>query len=209
MKQCKSVVCLTALLIAAACSPAFSQTTNAPDAAATTAGMPDFSKPGENHKILAQMVGNWTYSGKFWTNPDTNVPPTVFSGKTVTKSIMGGRYFISDHKGLMSMPGPDGKLADVEFNGMELSGYDNMKQKFVSNWIDNFGTGIVPFEGVYDATAKAITYTGDEEPVPGMKIKVREVVTHIDHDHYMMEYFQIQGGNEMKAMEVKYGRASE
>ena len=210
MRSCKSAVYLTVLLVAANFgSPAFSQTTNAPDAASPPAAMPDLSKPGVNHQILAEETGNWTYSGKFWVNPDTNAPPSVFTGTTVTKSTMGGRYFITEHKGLMSMPGPDGKLADVEFNGMELAGYDNLKQKFVSSWIDNFGTGIVPFEGDYNPTAKAITYWGEEEPVPGLKIKFREVVTHIDHDHYTMEYFQNQGGHETKSMEIKYTRTGE
>ena len=33
----------------------------------------------------------------------------------------------------MEMPGADGKMTKVEFNGMSLEGYDNVKQKFVSH----------------------------------------------------------------------------
>jgi hypothetical protein len=42
----------------------------------------------------------------------------------------------------MQMPGPDGKMTDMEFKGMGIEGCDNVKN-FVSSWIDNMGTGIM------------------------------------------------------------------
>ena len=152
------------------------------------------------------MVGEWTYVDKFWMSPNT--PPSMSTGTTTTKAIMGGRYFISEHKGVMSMPGPDGKLMNLNFDGMEMDGYDNMQQKFVSTWLDNFGTGIMHFEGTYNPTAKSITYVSEEEMMPGVKTKVREVVILTDPDHRHMEYFEDQGGHEMEAMEVSYTRAT-
>jgi Protein of unknown function (DUF1579) len=83
-----------------------------------------------------------------------------------------------------------------------------VKKKFVSSWIDNMGTGIMHFEGVYDPAAKTLTYRSDYEPMPGMKTKVRELVSIVDRDHHTMEYFEDRGGREVKTMEITYTRAS-
>ena len=45
----------------------------------------------------------------------------------------------------MQMPGEDGKMKDMQFKGMGVEGYDNVKKKFVASWIDNMGTGIHVF----------------------------------------------------------------
>ena len=76
----------------------------------------------------------------------------------------------------MKMPGADGKMKDMQFKGMGIEGYDNVKKKFVGSWIDNMGTGIMMSEGTYDPATKTFTYTTDEEMMPGMKTKIRELV---------------------------------
>ena len=219
MKPGKFIICVTAWwLVLVFTPPSRAQDTNsAATGAAPSAGQSDdggmvsmmmaLAKPGENHKILVDQAGEWTYVEKFWMSPDTNVPPMTYNGTASTKPVMEGRYFISEAKGVISMPGPDGKLQDMEFKGMQIDGYDNVKRQFVTTWIDNMGTGIMHFEGVYDPAAKTLTYRAEEELMPGMKVKVREVVTLTDHDHHTMEYFQEQGGHETKAMEITFTRA--
>jgi hypothetical protein len=173
-----------------------------PDDAQMMAIMMDLAKPGENHKILEESVGSWTYTTKFWMSPDTNTPPMESFGTAVTKPIMGGRYFQTDHKGKMQMPGADGKMTDMEFHGMQIDGFDNVKKKFVSSWVDNMGTGIMLSEGTYDPATKTITYTSEEEPMPGMKMKVRELVKLTDKDHHTFEFYEDRGGSEVKTMEI-------
>ena len=81
-----------------------------------------------------------------------------------------------DVTGKMQMPGEDGKMKDMQFKGMAVEGYDNVKKKFVSSWIDNMGTGIQFSEGTYDPASKTFTYTSEMEMMPGMKTPVREVI---------------------------------
>src|SRR5512135_3699021 len=95
--------------------------------------MTALEKPGENHKLLEDMVGTWDYKVKFWMSPDPKAPPSESAGQTVTRGVMGGRYFISELTGKMQMPGPDGKMMDMEFLGMGVDGYDNAKKRFVSS----------------------------------------------------------------------------
>lgn len=166
--------------------------------------MMEMAKPGENHKRMQELVGTWSYAVKWWMNPES--PPNESAGTTVTKSVMDGRYLISDHTGKMQMPGPDGKLMDMEFKGMAIEGYDNAKKKFVASWIDNMGTGIMNLEGTYDAATKTLTYLAEYEPMPGMKMKIREVVKITDERHHSMEFFENRGGKEVKTMQIDYER---
>jgi len=178
----------------------------APNESEMMAMMMEMAKPGENHKLLEHSVGSWTYQVKMWMNPDPNAPPSESTGTAVTRSIMGGRFFISDHTGKMQMPGRDGKMMDMEFKGMSVEGYDNAKKKFVASWIDNMGTGIMSLEGSYDSAAKAFTYRAEYEVMPGMKMKIREVLTITDNDHHTFEWYEDRGGKEVRTMEIKYTR---
>lgn len=170
------------------------------------AQMIELAKTGENHKLLADLVGTWKYTVKMWMDPDPNAKPDESKGTAVRKAAMGGRYFIVDVTGKMEMPGPDGKKKDMEFKGMSIEAYDNVKKKFLATWIDNMGTGIMLSEGTYDPATKTFTYTGEYEGIPGMKQKVREVVKIVDNDHHTFEWYEDRGGQEAKTMEIAYTR---
>jgi hypothetical protein len=175
-----------------------------PNAADMMKQMMELSKIGENHKLLSSLDGNWDYTIKFWMNPDPNAKPQESKGTATRKSVMGGRYVMMDVSGNMQMPGEDGKMKDMQFKGMALEGYDNVKKKFVASWIDNMGTGIEFSEGTYDPATKSFTYTSEMEPVPGMKTQVREVIKVADNNHMSLEWYENQGGQEKKTMEINY-----
>jgi hypothetical protein len=169
--------------------------------------MIELSKLNENHKLLSSLDGNWNFTIKMWMNPDPNAKPQESKGTGTRKTVMGGRYVMMDVTGKMQMPGEDGKMKDMQFKGMGLEGYDNVKKKFVSSWIDNMGTGIQFAEGSYDPTTKSLTYTSEIEPMPGMKSQVREVIKIADNNHMMLEWYENHGGTEKKTMEINYTRA--
>ena len=89
---------------------------------------------------------------------------------------------------------------------LHSTGYDNVKKKFVTSWIDNMGTGIMNSEGTYDSATKTFTYTGDYEPMPGMKCKIRQVLKIVDADHHTLEWYEDRGAGETKTMEISYAR---
>ena len=169
--------------------------------------MMEMSKLNENHKLLADMNGSWNYSIKMWMNPDPNAKPQESKGTATRKSAMGGRYATMDVNGKMQMNGKDGKMSDMQFKGMAVEGYDNVKKKFVSTWIDNMGTGIHFSEGTYDPATKTFTFASEMEMMPGMKMPVREVLKMTDKDHMLMEWYETHGGQEKKTMEIAYTRA--
>ena len=168
--------------------------------------MMELAKPGENHKLLADLAGTWTYNIKMWMNPDPNAKPEESKGTAVRKPMMDGRFFVVDVTGKMEMPQPDGKKKEMTFKGMGIDGYDNVKKKFVGSWVDNMGTGIMFSEGDYDPATKTFTYTSEIEGVPGMKQKVREVIKIVDKNHHIFEWYEDRGGQEAKTMEISYTR---
>ena len=217
------ITILFATLIA---TPSFAQTTSTSPAGASSSSaaqpaasggqptqqemmkqMMEMSKLNENHKLLSSLDGNSNYTIKFWMNPDPNAKPQESKGTATRKSVMGGRYVMMDVRGKMQMPGEDGKMKDVQFKGMGLEGYDNVKKKFIGSWIDNIGSGIQFSEGTYDPATKTFTYTSEMEMVPGMKSQVREVLKVADNNHMMLEWYENQGGQEKKTMEINYTRA--
>jgi hypothetical protein len=217
---------ITILFATLLATPSFTQspatspaTASAPSAAqpVTATGQPnpqemmkqmiEMSKLNENHKLLSSLDGSWNYTIKMWMNPDPNAKPQESKGTATRKTVMAGRYVMMDVSGKMQMPGEDGKMKDVQFKGMGLEGYDNVKKKFVGSWIDNMGTGIEFSEGTYDPATKTFTYTSEMEPVPGMKSQVREVIKIADNNHMTLEWYENQGSGEKKTMEIAYIRA--
>jgi hypothetical protein len=164
--------------------------------------MMEMANLNENHKLLASTAGNWSYVVKMWMDPSGK--PTESTGTATRKAIMDGRYVSGDYTGKFKMPGADGKMKDMDFHGMSMDGYDNVKKKFVSGWIDNMGTGIMTMEGTYDAASKSITYTGEAEMMPGVKEKFRQIMKLTDASHMSLEYYEDRGQGEAKTMEITY-----
>jgi hypothetical protein len=209
MKIITSLAILAAATSSFVFAPAYatepaSTSASQPNEAEMMKQMVEMSKLNENHKLLAELAGTWKNTVTMWMAP--GAPPMESKGTAVRKPIMAGRYFLADFSGEMQMPGPDGKMKATEFKGKSIEGYDNIKKKFVSTWIDNMGTGIMMSEGTYDPATKTFTYTGEEEMMPGMKTKVRETIKIVDKDHHTFEFFEDRGGQDVKTMEIKYTR---
>ncbi|PYK10252.1 MAG: hypothetical protein DME65_10460 [Verrucomicrobia bacterium] len=165
----------------------------------------DASKPGANHQLLGELAGKWNYILKISRGPDK--PPIETKGIVNRQPIMAGRYYLADFNVEM-LPGASGELERANFQGKEIEGYDNIKQRFVSVWIDNASTSVTVFEGTYDAPSRTFTYIAETAPQPGKRTKVREQIRLIDGNHYTLEWFEEHAGREIKTIEIAYSRAS-
>src|SRR5262249_2628167 len=102
---------------------------------AMMAKMGAYATPGPEHKMLEGRVGKWTGKGKFWMFPEAPVMESEVTSEF--KWMLGNRYLEdTTHGNMMGQP----------FEGHGVTGYDNMKKKYVSTWIDNGGTGIMTME---------------------------------------------------------------
>ena len=206
-----SLVCVLALAISypahaqqkptPAKPPAAAAKTPAASAAAAQQAMMDAMTkamtPGENHKLLSSLDGNWTFVNKYWMDP--SAPPSESTGTATRTTIMGGRYVQGTYKGvMMGMP----------FEGLGFDAYDNLSKRFVSSWMDNFGTGLTVLTGTYNPATKTLTYTGEEADLmkPTTKYKIRQAIRLESADRFVMEWFETRAGKEVRTMEIVYTR---
>jgi hypothetical protein len=154
--------------------------------------------PGPQHAMFAKMAGDWTC--KVTTLMDPAAPPVQTEASATITSLMDGRY---------CQEISTGQMMGAPFNGMGITGYDNVIGKYVSIWIDNMGTGIMRSEGTVDASGKVITWSSVmSDPVSGKPMKARMVSTVVDDNHHTMEMWGVPPGGkkEMKTMTLEYTR---
>ena len=148
---------------------------------------------GENHKRLARMAGDWTFTNKMWMDPSQ--PPMESGGTMHAETMMGGRYVEHHWKGsVMGQP----------FEGRGTDAYDNVAKQYVSSWIDSMGTGIMQQTGNCDAAGKVCKYSGDTwDPMTGKKTTMKSVITWMDDNTFKNEmYGTFPDGKEAKMMEI-------
>jgi len=161
------------------------------------AAMEKFASPGPEHKILLDAVGTWDLESKVWMDP--SAPPSVIQGKAAYRAVLGGRYVQFDLEGeMMGMP----------YTGYGISGYDRYNKRYMTLWLDNFGTGFYMTEGTADASGRVRTETGSwDDYMSGKKMHVKIVYTYLNKDKFTSEMYMIQAdGKEMKTMEQTYTR---
>lgn len=166
------------------------------DSAAMMKAWMDYMTPGEMHKWMATTDGAWKGEMKSWNSPDA--PPEISTVTATNKMVMGGRYQQQNYKGtMMGQP----------FEGTGWLAYDNSKKKFINNWIDNMGTGIMMMEGTMDEGTKTITLEGEmRDAATGKDNKIRQVLKFPDANTHTMEMYCEIKGKEQKMMEITMTR---
>ena len=158
------------------------------------------STPGEAHKTLAEAAGKWKTEVSTWQTADAK--PEVNKGTATFKMILGGRWLQQDFKA--SMMGQ-------KYEGLGLIGFDNVKQKYVTNWHDSMSTGTVHTEGDLDAGSKTIKDKGVAScPISASKTQeIRndwQMVSKNKMIYSMYGKGPSQSGAEFKMMEIVYTR---
>ena len=156
------------------------------------------STPGEAHKALEPLVGEWQIEARFWMQgPDAE--PVESKGTTKGKWILGNRFIQEELNGeMMGQP----------FQGIGTTGYDNLKKKYVSTWVDNMNTMISISEGTYDPQAKVFTFTGKmDDIISGQKDKpFKYILRVVSNDKHIFEMHDPSLGAKSKNGEITYTR---
>lgn len=152
--------------------------------------------PGGHHKSFANYVGEWDATITMWQAPD--MEPQVAKGTSKYKTIMGGRYLVQSMESeMMGMP----------YEGMGISGFDNISKKHTVLWIDNMGTSITYSEAECAEHCSVSTHnTTVKDPMRG-DIQVKMVTRYVDENKHVFEYFSPgPDGKQFKSMEIVYTR---
>jgi Protein of unknown function (DUF1579) len=157
-----------------------------------------YATPNDHHKVLSARIGKWHDTLKFWA--DASSPAHQSTCTSEFAWAMDGRYLTERTSG--ATPGGT-------FEGMGWSGYDNLKNRYVKAWIDNTLTGIMYFEGDYDAKTKTFTYASQTPDVEaGKYVQNRWTEKWVTPDRYVVESFVADNdGKEFKCFEITYERS--
>ncbi|MDD5320547.1 MAG: DUF1579 domain-containing protein [Methylococcales bacterium] len=152
--------------------------------------------PGEPHKLFASLAGSWTTKTKEWMEPGK--PATETTGSAEMKMLLDGRFLYQEYTGqMMGQP----------FSGIGIDGYDNIRKKYVTAWMDTMGTGFFMMEGTASADGKTITLTGQHPEPGGGYMTHRAIWKIVDSNTQTFDmYGAHHGGKEMKMMEITYTR---
>jgi len=159
--------------------------------------MMKMATPGEAHKKLEVLVGNWNVKNTMWMDPSKE--PTVSEGSSEHKWVLGGRFLEQKFEGqFMGMP----------FSGLGYTGYDNYKKKYVGVWMDTAGTAVMNTTGSFTAAGKVLRSTARmDDFTTGKVVTVREDVTFVSNNEVKMEMFgPAPDGKEYRMMEIVYTR---
>ncbi len=153
--------------------------------------------PGDHHKALNPLIGEWKAEVKAYMSPDG--PPVVSNGTSKSDWVLDGRFVSEEFKGMvMGKP----------FQGMGLTGFDNVKQKYVSTWMDTMSTAMMNSEGTADEAKKVFTFTSKMDcPMTGEKdMPVKLVLRITSQDNHTFEMHDPRKGEKSKTMEITYTR---
>jgi hypothetical protein len=153
--------------------------------------------PGPAHQALEPLVGDWNAEVKMWMAPDA--PPTITKGTAKSTWALKGRFVQQEFSGeFMGKP----------FRGISFTGYDNVRQKYRSVWLDDMSTTIVTSEGDADSGGKVITFGGNYAcAMTGEKNKeTKQIYRILSRDKHVFEMHNPSRGENSKEMEITYTR---
>jgi hypothetical protein len=154
------------------------------------------AQPGEPHKHLELLLGNWEGELKVWFAPGR--APMTFKASKQRESLFGKRFVI-EHVEMSSDMGP--------IHALGIMGYNNAEKRYESFYIDDGGTAMIMSTGTFDTATKTFTFTGDENDMTGKKVQRRMTLDCSNKDQQIMAGFKPgRDGQEFKSYECTYTR---
>lgn len=152
------------------------------------------------HDKLNPFEGTFSAVVKLWMGAGE---PMLSTGTMVNKWVLGGRYLQQTYAG-----DPVDGSHDA-FAGTGFWGYDATLAVYQGFWVDNASSAMQMETGTVDKTGRVWTMQGSMlKPQTREPLTKRTVITLQDHDHQLVEsFFAYGGGDEIKAIEIRYTRA--
>jgi hypothetical protein len=159
------------------------------ESAPTEAAM---ATPSPQHLGLKAMIGTWDAKV-------TAAGETETSNAVAVYRAIGDLWIASDYRGeMMGKP----------FIGHGIDGFDTLKQKFVSAWVDSLTSEVLLLEGTHDDATHTTTMTGSShDPESGMLVtwKTSTVMTSPDSMTFTMGML-MPDGTASEVMRIEYQR---
>ena len=157
----------------------------------------ELAEPGPQHAALEPLVGTFDVKMKMRMAPDA--PWTESTGTSQQSWILGGRFLKQEFEATGEM-GP--------FSGFGLLGYDNGAKRYVTVWVDTWGTQIMPVgQGSMRGNVLAMEQAYDD-PFTGERQMLRsELEIASDREHtFTMTAPALDGSGYYDTLVIEYRR---
>lgn len=143
------------------------------DEAAAMMKMMELAAPGKQHQQLMARAGDWTVAARMRMGPDA--PWSDMEMKVKSQAALGGRWLI--HK-------VSGSMGGMPFDGLQIEGYNNLKQQYEALWTDSMSTWFVTSAGQMDEHGALEMKGVMVDFVTPEGRPYRSVTTYQDADHF-------------------------
>jgi acyl-coenzyme A thioesterase PaaI-like protein len=178
--------------------------------AASAHGMPDeaamqkvmeLGMPGEAHKVLDRLTGEWTYTMTHKMSADA--PKIASEGISKNEWILGGRFIQQNVSSTFDMNGQT-----INYEGVGTAGHDNVKGHFITTWMDNMGTGMMAASAEYDEATATLKEKGTYScSMRGGEVTFTAELKFVDDDHFTYAMYETdENGKTFQMMDMKYTR---
>ncbi|TAH35599.1 MAG: DUF1579 domain-containing protein [Planctomycetota bacterium] len=167
--------------------------------AAGAAAVQDIPQAGQTdqHKWLAQLVGEWTATSEATMAPGTE-PMRMESTESV-RSI-GGLWILAEGSAT---------FFGAPFTSIMTLGYDPQKKAFVGSWIDSMQTHLWTYTGKLDDAGKVLTLEAEGPAFddPTRTAKYRDAIELKSPDHKVLtSSVQMEDGTWTTFLKADYRR---
>jgi Protein of unknown function (DUF1579) len=146
-------------------------------------------KPGPEHEMLKKFEGTW--------DATMNFGGMESKGTAKYKMALGGFWLLDEFTG---------EFGGGKFEGKGATGYDPIKKKYVTAWIDSMSPTLMVMEGNFDKEGKTYTETGEGPSPEGKLQKMKSVIEFKDDDNMVFTMYTVADGKDQEMFKITYKR---
>lgn len=149
--------------------------------------------PGEAHEKLEGTIGSFDLEIKSWWEPGGE--PAVSHGTAEREWILDGLHLKET---------VESEFMGEPFQGLGLTGYDNVTGTYWSTWVDTMSSGLMTMTGEWNAEDKVWIWQGEaSDPMTGKRKPVYMKI-HPTETGERAEFYEVYDGEKVKTMEIVY-----
>jgi hypothetical protein len=146
-------------------------------------------KPGPEHEKLKKFEGTW--------DGTVTLGGAESKGTATYKMGLGGFWLTLDFRG---------EFGGEKFEGRGTTGYDPIKKKYTSIWVDSMSPSIMFMEGAFNKDGTMYTETGEGPGMDGKPVKMKSVYEFKDKDTILFTMYNVQDDKDQESFKITYKR---
>jgi hypothetical protein len=155
----------------------------------SAAAQPPASQASPEHQLLKKFAGDW--------DATVAIMGKESHATSHNRVTLGGLWLVTEFKG---------EFLGAPFEGKGATGYDPVKKKYVSTWIDSMTPSLLVLEGTFDKETNTYTEIGEMRGPDGKPTKTKSIYQFPDDDTMVFTMYSVVEGKDQEAFKITYKR---